>query len=113
MSGRDVFNFAVEKAPCVIRELMYKYSMGIDDISQLILHQANINIVKKISEKLKIPLDRCFHNMEKYGNMAGATVLFALDEFLKQNKDQDLKTIVTCSFGGGLTWGVNLIKVNR
>lgn len=110
MIGREVYNFAIEKAPNVIRELLDKYSLKIGDISQLILHQANINIIKSVSNNLGIEFDKCFHNIENYANMAGASVLFALDEYLSQIKESS-KIIVTCSFGGGLTWGANLIKV--
>jgi 3-oxoacyl-[acyl-carrier-protein] synthase-3 len=50
-------------------------------------------------------------NMFRYGNTASASVLIALDEALRKQIIKNGDLIVTAAFGGGLSWGANLIWI--
>jgi 3-oxoacyl-[acyl-carrier-protein] synthase-3 len=56
-------------------------------------------------------LEKTYTNLDKYGNMAGASIPVALHEAIKLGKAQKGDLIVTVGFGGGLTWGANLIEL--
>lgn len=111
MNGRAVMEFVTSRVPGAITQLLVKHGVQADSVSALILHQANINIIREIGRQLNIPADRVFHNLERYGNTAAASVLIALDEYLRSSAPAPSSYIITCAFGGGLTWGSNLIKV--
>lgn len=111
MDGRDVYNFAVSKAPEVIRETLEKYKINLESVSKLICHQSNINILKAMGEALGVGFEKFFVDLDTHGNMAGASVLFALDDYLESNKPESGSSIVLCSYGGGLTWGASILKV--
>jgi len=111
MDGKAVFSFAVEKGPAVIYELLDTARLSPSDISLYISHQANINIVARIAETLGVPADRFFVNLDRYGNTAGASVPIALDEALTCGRAQPGDLVVTVAFGGGLSWGANLIRL--
>ena len=104
MKGRDVYEFAISRASECISKLMNSEKISSSEVSQLILHQANINIIKKISEAVGLPMSKCFVNLDKYGNTAGASVLIALDEYLSSGANTG-GSIILSAFGGGLTWG--------
>jgi 3-oxoacyl-[acyl-carrier-protein] synthase-3 len=111
MRGPDIFSFAVGEIPKMIRKIVADVNLSLDDIACFICHQANINIIHKIAAQLNVPADRFFINLEKYGNTAGASVLIALDEAWEQKIIKKGDRIITVAFGGGLSWGANLIQI--
>jgi 3-oxoacyl-[acyl-carrier-protein] synthase-3 len=50
-------------------------------------------------------------NLFRYGNIASASILIALDEALEKGVIQKGDLIMTVAFGGGLSWGANLIEI--
>lgn len=100
MVGKKVFEFATRRGTEVVRELSSRNGAEPDCI---ILHQANINIIREIAARSNFPLDRFFVNLDTCGNTAGASVLIALDEYLSNSAAPG--SILLCSFGGGLSWG--------
>jgi 3-oxoacyl-[acyl-carrier-protein] synthase-3 len=111
MKGPDVFAFAVEKGSEIVLQLLKEADVSIGDVKCFICHQANINIIKKIAEKLDVSIDRFFMNLSLYGNTASASVLIALDEAISTGAIKKNDLVVTVAFGGGLSWGANLIRI--
>lgn len=112
MDGRAIFDFATSKGPEVIAEIIAKQNISKNDILSVILHQANINILNKISEISQIPREKFFSNLERIGNTASASVLLALDEFLtSKSENMGCGNIIMASFGGGLSWGASVLSV--
>jgi len=111
MKGIHVFNFAVEKGPEIIRELLKEADVSINEIKSFICHQANVNIIHKIAKALGVSTDRFFMNLSLYGNTAAASVLIALDEAISQGVIAKNDLVVTVAFGGGFSWGANLICI--
>ena len=50
-------------------------------------------------------------NLFRYGNTASASVPIALDEAIRRNIVGQGDLVVTAAFGGGLSWGANLIRL--
>jgi len=111
MKGREVFNFAVQKGTEVIQHLLEEADLPPDAIQCFICHQANVNIILKIAENLGIPEEKFYMNIFRYGNTASASVPIALDEVIKRNIVSKGDLVVTAAFGGGLSWGANLIQL--
>ncbi len=111
MKGRDVFQFAVEKGSQVIETLLDKANIAIGQVKCIICHQANVNIVLKIAERLRIDEEKFFMNLFRHGNTASASVLMALDEARRSHAILPGDLVVTAAFGGGLSWGANLIRL--
>ena len=111
MDGRAVWDFAVEAFPQAVRGVLDRYGYALDDVDMIIPHQANINIIKVGMEKLGLPMERAYTNLHKYGNMAGASIPVALHEAIQVGKISKGDLVVTVGFGGGLTWGANLIQL--
>ena len=111
MKGIDVFNFAVEKGSEIILHLLKEADVSISDIKCFICHQANVNIIHKIAKILGVSTDRFFMNLSSYGNTASASVLIALDEAIFMGVITKSDLVVTVAFGGGLSWGANLIRI--
>lgn len=110
MQGSEVFKVAVRTMDTAVRDLVAQAGLQLSDIKILIPHQANMRILQAVAERLEMPLDRVFINVDKYGNMSSASTVVALYEAVKAGRIQSGDYVVLVAFGGGLTWASNLIK---
>jgi 3-oxoacyl-[acyl-carrier-protein] synthase-3 len=110
MDGRAILDFALSEGSNIISEIVQESGVALSDVSLFVTHQANINIITGIAEKLDLPMDKFFVNLHEYGNTAGASVPIALDEALGKNMASRGDLIVLAGFGGGLSWAASLIR---
>lgn len=110
MKGKEVYEFAVCRAPEIMRELMEAASLTPDCVSWVIPHQANLNIIRDIAAAVGIPEQRFITNLEKYGNTAGASVLIGLDELCRSGAVVPGQVAILVAFGGGLSWAASAIR---
>ncbi len=111
MNGKEIFKFAVSKGVEVCLECLERVGMDKTEVSLVVGHQANINILKAIADNTGIPFERFAVNLERLGNTAGASVLIALDNALRNNAAQPGDNILLATYGGGLSWAAMLIKL--
>jgi 3-oxoacyl-[acyl-carrier-protein] synthase-3 len=111
MEGRDVFKHAVTIMSSACLEALERCSLTINDIDWIIPHQANIRIINAAAERLKIPMDKVYTNLDRYGNMSSASIPVALDEGIRNGSIKKGQKILLIAFGSGLTWGASIIKL--
>uniref|UniRef100_A0A6F8UP40 Beta-ketoacyl-[acyl-carrier-protein] synthase III n=1 Tax=Grateloupia asiatica TaxID=151735 RepID=A0A6F8UP40_9FLOR len=110
MNGKEVYKFAVSKVPLSIFKCLQSLRISIEDVSWLLLHQANERIIHAVAERLSIHSSKLISNLHKYGNTSAASIPLALDEALSNNKIKYNDLIVISGFGAGLTWGTVVIQ---
>ena len=110
MNGQEVYKFAVTKVPECIHQVLEKANLTTDDIKYFILHQANIRIINSVAKRLKVSEDKFPISLDHYGNVSAASVPILLDEVNKKGLLQKGDKIVISGFGGGLTWGADVIE---
>ena len=111
MKGKAVQKFAVTRGPEIVLELVREVGVMLDEIACIICHQANINIIAEIARRLQVPMEKFYVNLFSCGNTASASVPIALDEAVTSRTVRRGDLIVTVAFGGGLSWGANLIRL--
>ncbi len=104
------FRVAVKGFIASIRLAADSNKIEIEDIGWFIPHQANIRMFQYISKSLKIPFERFYLTLQKYGNISSASCAIALDEAVRDGSIQDKDLVCLPVFGGGLTWGSALIQ---
>lgn len=104
MNGREVFKHAVTKFPKVILEALEKNQLTLDQVALVIPHQANLRITEAVTERLGLPPEKVFSNIQRYGNTTAASIPIALDEALEQGRIKENDIVVLASFGSGFTW---------
>ena len=110
MDGRSVFKWAVRSVADTIDLVLANSGLTADDISLLVLHQANIRIIDAAMKHLGIPSEKAFTNLDKYGNTSGASVPLALDEAVRSGRIEPGDVVLMSGFGAGLTWGTGLFR---
>ncbi|MBU0744493.1 MAG: ketoacyl-ACP synthase III [Gammaproteobacteria bacterium] len=111
MSGNEVFKLAVQSMLEATFEVLEKAKLKPEDIACFIPHQANIRIIQAIQKRLKVPDEKVYINVDKYGNTSAATVIIALDEIVKQGLVKKGDKVLLVAFGGGFTWGATIIQL--
>lgn len=110
MVGKDVFRYAVRAMEVAVLELLDAEGLAMDDVKLLIPHQANIRILNSLSERLKIPKEKIYININKHGNTSAASIPIAIDEANQEGFLEKDDLLLLCAFGGGFTWGASIIR---
>lgn len=104
------FRVAVRHFIESIMEAVEFNNLKVDDISWFIPHQANVRMFQNIAKSLKIPFERFYLTLQKYGNISSASCAIALDEAVRDGSIKTDDLVCLPVFGGGLTWGSALIR---
>lgn len=110
MEGGEVFKIAVRMMDDAVRRVCRMANIELTDIDCLIPHQANLRILNALADRIGLPSEKVFINVDRYGNMSAASTVVALyeaDAFKVIKKDH---LVVLVAFGGGLTWGSAVIR---
>ncbi|MEY2440368.1 MAG: 3-oxoacyl-[acyl-carrier-protein] synthase [Verrucomicrobiota bacterium] len=110
MLGKEVYKQAVTAMLSASRKALDQAGLSIEDISCVIPHQANLRIIEAIADRLKIPIEKFYVNLDKYGNTSAAAVAIALDEANRSGRIKQGDFILMVVFGGGLTWASTVIE---
>ena len=110
MNGKAVFVHAVKRLPEVVHEVLDKANMKLEDIDMFIPHQANQRINDAVADRLNIPRELFYSNIENYGNTTAATIPIALDEVFEYYSEA--KTLMFLGYGAGEHWGATIYRRN-
>ncbi|WP_053404714.1 3-oxoacyl-ACP synthase III family protein [Persicobacter sp. CCB-QB2] len=110
MNGNVVFKHAVVRFMEVIGEALKANQMTPDQIDLLVPHQANLRISNFIQQKMKLPEEKVYNNIMRYGNTTAASIPIALSEAWEEGKVKDGDLICLAAFGSGFTWASALIR---
>lgn len=104
MHGRELFRFATERGSEMLREACSLAQLSAHDVDCVLVHQANLRIVKRLQERTGIAPEKWHVNIGKIGNTAAASVLLTLASLLQGRTPVDGTRILLGAFGAGLTW---------
>jgi 3-oxoacyl-[acyl-carrier-protein] synthase-3 len=110
MNGRTVFKHAVTKFPGAILESLEKAGKDISEVDLVVPHQANQRITEAIRHKLKLPEEKVFSNIHKYGNTTAASIPIAMTEAKMEGKIKPGSLVSLAAFGSGFTWGGAIVQ---
>ena len=110
MTGKEVYKQAVIAMLSAAKKALDQAGLKIEDISCVIPHQANLRIIEGIADRLGIPIDKFYINLDRYGNTSAAAVAIALDEANRTGRIKPGEYILMVVFGGGLTWASTVIE---
>ena len=92
-----------------IADVLEKQNLSASDIDLFIPHQANIRIIQTLAKKLDFPMEKVVVAIDKYANTSAASIPLALCDALEEGRVKPDMTILTATFGAGLTCGAGII----
>lgn len=108
MNGLATWKQAITNLPKVIKELLLKSDLKIEEIDFCVFHQANLNLIQYIMSKLKIPLDKTHTNVEEIGNTGSASIGIALSEAIELGKVKSGQKVLFAGVGAGFNFGASI-----
>ena len=110
MNGREVYKFAVRALTEAVKEGLAFNKLAADGVTHVIAHQANIRIIDAVLERLEIPREKAWLNIDRFGNTSSASLPTTLDEANRAGKLKPNDTIAMMAIGAGMSWGSAVVR---
>jgi 3-oxoacyl-[acyl-carrier-protein] synthase III len=110
MKGNELFKVAVRSMEEISRRVLDDVKMTANDIDLLVPHQANQRITDAVADRLGIPAEKVYSNIDRIGNTSSASIPIGLDELVTSGRLKPGMTVMMSSFGAGVTWGAVLMR---
>ena len=93
-----------------IRSVIAAAGLTTDDLSLVVLHQANRRILDAAADALGIAREKLLVNLDRYGNTSAGSIPLALDEALAAGRLRRGDHVLLSGFGAGLAWGTAVLR---
>ncbi len=110
MEGNRLFKQAVGSMANIAELALAQNGLTCEDIQLVVPHQANLRILQAVADKLKVPMEKVFTNLHRYGNTSSGSIPLALDEANRKGRINNGDHILLVSFGAGLTWAASVLR---
>jgi 3-oxoacyl-[acyl-carrier-protein] synthase-3 len=110
MQGNETFKLAVRNMEACAKNVLQQLNLTVADLALLIPHQANTRIIDAVADRLGVPPEKVFKNIDRYGNTSSASIPIALCEAVEQGRVHPGDLLILDAFGAGLTWGAIAIR---
>ena len=110
MNGAQVFKTGVRVMTDSTRQALDMAGITADAIDLFIPHQANLRIMRSVSESLGVPEEKVFVNVDRYGNTAGASIPIALCEAAESGRLHEGDVVALCAAGAGISWAAMVME---
>jgi 3-oxoacyl-[acyl-carrier-protein] synthase III len=110
MNGREVYKFAVRAVPEALRRALDAAGYRPEQVTHLIAHQANLRIIESVCQRVGIPMEKCWINIDRYGNTSSASLPITLDEANRAGRLEQGDLIAMVAIGAGMAWGSALVR---
>jgi 3-oxoacyl-[acyl-carrier-protein] synthase-3 len=108
--GQEIFKRAVVGMSRACETVLKATGLSAADVHLVVPHQANLRIIEAVVKRAGIPMERCFVNIHRYGNMSSATVPVALVEALEEGRVLPGCNLLLTGFGAGLSWSAHIVR---
>jgi len=111
MNGPEIFNFTIKAVPVLIKQVLQKNNVNMDDIDYVIFHQANQYMLQYLRELVGVNEDKFFIDMAETGNTVSATIPIALEKCLSDGRIKSGDKVLLAGFGVGYSYGATIITI--
>ena len=104
MDDVAVFNFTISDVPELLEKTMALQNYNPDDYDCLVLHQANLFIMKQVAKRTGFDMTKTLVSLDKFGNTSSSSIPITL---VKRYGDSEVNKEIhalMCGFGIGLSW---------
>ena len=95
----------------MIDDALQKTGINPNQLAMIIPHQSNKRILESAREKLGLPPEKLYINIDRFGNTSAASVPLCLHELLVADRLKKGDLVLFLAIGGGMTWASNLWRI--
>jgi 3-oxoacyl-[acyl-carrier-protein] synthase-3 len=103
INGAAIFNFTIRRVPGLCTEALNRAGWKLEDLDQVLFHQANKFILDFLRKKMGVPEEKVAFSIEEYGNTSSASIPLTMITRLADKLQGRLRTL-SVGFGSGLSW---------
>jgi 3-oxoacyl-[acyl-carrier-protein] synthase-3 len=92
----------IEGWPRIVREVVAKANLTLDDIGLFLFTQVNLSTITAVMQSLELPMNRTHTIMQKWGYTGSACIPMVLDDAVRAGKLKRGDNVIMCASGGGL-----------
>jgi 3-oxoacyl-[acyl-carrier-protein] synthase III len=111
MNGPEIFNFTLQTVPRAVNRLLEQGGLKLDEVDFFVLHQANKFMLERLRNKMKIPVEKFWLEMETCGNTVSSTIPIALEGARQTNQIKQGDRVALVGFGVGYSWAGAMMRV--
>ena len=111
MDGQKVFDFTLSEVTTGFKKFIQKNNLNLRLIDKFYFHQSNRFILNQFQNMLEIPHDKLPINIESFGNTSGVSIPLLVSS--SWEADTNVKDVVFCGYGSGLSWGYALTVLDK
>ena len=111
MEGSELFHITVKHLTSYSMQALKAAGLTSAELDWVVPHQANTNIVEKISQRLGFSRKKFVENIAEYGNTSAASIPIALDEAVRDGRIQPHQAVLLCALGAGIAWGAAIVRM--
>lgn len=104
MDGMAITHFTYRTVPKLVEDVLSKAELAREDIDHFIFHQANNFVMERVKKKCRLEGRPFYTGIEEIGNTISGSVPFGIKKVLGERKASELKKVMLCGFGVGLSW---------
>jgi 3-oxoacyl-[acyl-carrier-protein] synthase III len=112
MNGPEVFNFTLAAVPAAVNALIEKWRQPIERVHHFVFHQANKFMLDRLRDKLRIPPEKFWIDMEETGNTVSSTIPIALEQAAARDWLRPNSDVMLVGFGVGYSWAASMVKTS-
>jgi 3-oxoacyl-[acyl-carrier-protein] synthase-3 len=110
MRGPEMFRFAVRSLTACCKDALARHDMAPSEVAWVVPHQANVRIIQAVTQRVGVPMAKCYTNLERVGNTSAASMPIALDEANRAGRFARGDNLLLCALGAGLAWGSAVVR---
>ena len=112
MNGQSVILQASRRTLSACHIVLERNSLAVDDVSWIVPHQANANLLLQLARGLRLKdMSKFVSIIEHTGNTSSASMGIALDKLFRSGALRSGDFVLMPAFAAGFTWGAGLCRV--
>lgn len=104
MDGGEIFNFTLKAVPALVSETIALSGISVEQHDGFLFHQANMFMLKHLTKKAKLPVDKTPINIDQYGNTSCASIPLLMTTCFQNQLRNGAMQLGLFGFGVGYSW---------
>lgn len=104
MDGMEIFSYGIRNVPSIVKEYLLAQNKTIDAYDGIVMHQANLYLMKQIAKRIGVNDDKVLVSIDRYANTSVNSIPLTIVNAYQT--DRQTKHLLLCGFGGGMSLGL-------